>query len=102
MPPPPQQGAVSPGLDNIPEEAEAGKARVRTGLALGHVGGRNAPGQTVVAVGLESPLLTGTLQPWPPQTTFPVNQLYIHIYPLFFRFFSHISHHRVLIEFSVL
>ena len=25
-----------------------------------------------------------------------VNQLYIYIYPLFFRFFSHIGHYRVL------
>ena len=29
-----------------------------------------------------------------------VNQLYVYIYPLFFRFFSHIGHSRVLIEFS--
>ena len=25
-----------------------------------------------------------------------VNQLYIYVYPLFFRFFSHIGHHRIL------
>ena len=32
-----------------------------------------------------------------------VNQLYVHIYPLFFKFFSHIGYYGILnIEFSVL
>ena len=31
--------------------------------------------------------------------TTKVNQLYIYIYPLFFRFFSHIGHYKVLSSF---
>ena len=31
-----------------------------------------------------------------------VNQLYIYIYPFFFRFFSHIGYYRILTKFPVL